>query len=1065
MGVIDIPLLLGEIIFAVVSIYTLVNIWGVDNVKQYLAQYHFQDQPKDGSGYQNEENENSNSNQYIYTYPRLKPPLSNAQSESANRVGNELSVSASHNNETTTTNMSQDMITRKKNMIHSWLEDLSCKYVKTFIADQRLSYRSCISQDKYVNKIKHVANNYQKYFGNGIKTVYAPYQRGKLFFYFKKEKQASVLGESQPSLYYAKDIKQEGKLVLDTRNLLSQYGLILCGTWISLDGYKLAYGICEWYRHSNVSVDTEMVLYIRDVLSGQDSEVDIIRGCRANNACISWLEGHLGFFYTRYYYDEDCDIHGNPIQSDISTNKPSLSLEPLQISKKSVLGIPRVYYHRLKTTQSEDILIYEDLSDIESFHILTEQMRSITNIIEPYKVYIPIVSPDGSYLLIEEYNRFASNTVPLVQQSLTDEIGSSCPGNKVYYRKLSIFDGKRIESLGPLQVLIDSYDYRFEYIVNMQEKFWFRTNYLAPGFRIVQISAYGNDSNWPYDSHSSSITNASDRRSMRDINTAPNKARMSKMKSMMDIDNNVNPSSGNRRKAWTSGVEYISEHRDGGILIRTYIASKTVMILQYLIRSCHEIILYDLAQASATALPLSHPIAALPHPQYGVVTAINCNYHSSTIFYEFNSLSDPCSVYRAMIRRGQSTGFVELSFDQLCRVHISGIDLNKFEVLQDQLNDVTDTCQIPIYLFGHQDCFSASKSMKSTKNSNREDNREPKPCIILAYGGYGVSFLPTFSLQFLLFAKSFDGIICVVNAQGGGECGRVWHARGHLKYKHRPIDDIISVADYLIKKNITTSSQLSLFSGSHGGFVSMRAATRRPDLFSAVVIDDGIFDLLNHPHHTNESIHRGGGDNITPSSSMSTLSPTAIIASTLAIVKSPLHGNISPQKFNNSTSKESLDQYHMNVHSESCWIENDESWSSEIGDASAVDTTDNEYLRIQHLSPLHNLDELFNPDSYMTVDNELLSSPNETRYRHCSMASSIARLNVSPIVEKQQEIVIRNYSQGSVDDETYQLIDQNGSSMQLFTGKLEYRKPPPAFLFCTGRTFHSILNQGSSSPC
>lgn len=673
--------------------------------------------------------------------------------------------------------------------IFSWTDDLHSPQAVRWIENQKSCYDAVMSSKIYDDRIRILSQRYRRSFSQGMKTVFAPYQRGRYFFYYKKDKfptdpsqASSLIGwESQPSLYYTKEIRIEGKLILDASNLFINHGLILNGTWISDDGYKIAYGISKYRQDHNISsptstmtssgdsiADDETNIYIRDVLTAEDSKIDTLSGCRVDDTSISWLEGHLGFFYTRYYHF----ING------IRSCKPVL------------------YFHRIKTSQDEDMLIYED----ESLEPDSPAAR--------FRTYVPLVSNDGHYLIVEEYDHIHSSRAPIQQQSLTDELGSPCPGHQIHYRDISIFDGKRMDTIGPHQTLIESFDYRFEYISNLQDKFWFRTNYLASVFRIVQITLPSSESNWPYDIKSS----------IGDPVRSPTNHKKRTTK--------VIP----KKKAWTLGLEFVPEHRDGGILIRSFISAKSVLVLQYLVKGCHEIVLYDLLQ-STTGLPLSHSIATLPHPQFGAIKAIHCNYNSSNIFYEFSSMNDPMSVYRSIVRRNQNTGFIELSFDQLCRSSVSGIDLISYDTLQDFLTDKSETAQIPFFLFS------------SRQNLDKEADRDPRPCILFAYGGFGVSALPTFSLPFLLWTASFDSLVCLVDIQGGGECGRSWHTQGSGRFKYRSVDDVIAMAEYLITHRYTTPDQLILLSGSVGGFAMANAAIQRPELFSAVVIEDGLFDL------------------------------------------------------------------------------------------------------------------------------------------------------------------------------------------------------------------------------
>lgn len=71
---------------------------------------------------------------------------------------------------------------------------------------------------------------------------------------------------------------------------------------------------------------------------------------------------------------------------------------------------------------------------------------------------------------------------------ITEHSTFSPVGNKVYYYDLTKFNGNSAESIDPCINLIDTFSFRFDYFSNIEEDFWFRTNYRAPNFRVVRIT-------------------------------------------------------------------------------------------------------------------------------------------------------------------------------------------------------------------------------------------------------------------------------------------------------------------------------------------------------------------------------------------------------------------------------------------------------------------------------------------------------------------------------------------------------------------------------------------------
>jgi prolyl oligopeptidase len=117
------------------------------------------------------------------------------------------------------------------------------------------------------------------------------------------------------------------------------------------------------------------------------------------------------------------------------------------------------------------------------------------------------------------------------------------------------------------------------------------------------------------------------------------------------------------------------------------------------------------------------------------------------------------------------------------------------------------------------------------------------PAVLYAYGGYGISETPSFSIRRRLWLDQ-DGIYIIANLRGGGEYGEEWHNQGKLTKKQNVFDDFIACAEYLIDRKYTSTSKLAIEGGSNGGLLMGAVLTQRPDLFKAVVSHVGIYDML-----------------------------------------------------------------------------------------------------------------------------------------------------------------------------------------------------------------------------
>ena len=79
------------------------------------------------------------------------------------------------------------------------------------------------------------------------------------------------------------------------------------------------------------------------------------------------------------------------------------------------------------------------------------------------------------------------------------------------------------------------------------------------------------------------------------------------------------------------------------------------------------------------------------------------------------------------------------------------------------------------------------------------------PALLTAYGGYGLSQVPRFDPERLLWLEQ-GGVWVVANIRGGGEYGEEWHHAGLLATKQNCFDDFIACADHLVRAGSPVAS-------------------------------------------------------------------------------------------------------------------------------------------------------------------------------------------------------------------------------------------------------------------
>lgn len=117
------------------------------------------------------------------------------------------------------------------------------------------------------------------------------------------------------------------------------------------------------------------------------------------------------------------------------------------------------------------------------------------------------------------------------------------------------------------------------------------------------------------------------------------------------------------------------------------------------------------------------------------------------------------------------------------------------------------------------------------------------PTILSGYGGFNVSLTPGFSTTRAAWVEA-GGVWAVATLRGGSEFGEGWHRGGMLTNKPNVFRDFIAAAELLMEEGWTRPDRLGISGGSNGGLLVAAAATRRPDLFRAVLCTYPDLDML-----------------------------------------------------------------------------------------------------------------------------------------------------------------------------------------------------------------------------
>lgn len=124
---------------------------------------------------------------------------------------------------------------------------------------------------------------------------------------------------------------------------------------------------------------------------------------------------------------------------------------------------------------------------------------------------------------------------------------------------------------------------------------------------------------------------------------------------------------------------------------------------------------------------------------------------------------------------------------------------------------------------------------------------EPRnvPVIMTAYGGFGVSVTPQFSV-FVSILLELGFFFALPEIRGGGEQGREWHVAAQGRNRQVAFDDFLAAAEWMCREGITHPDKLAIFGGSNSGLLAGAVVTQRPDLFRAALCVAPLLDMVRY---------------------------------------------------------------------------------------------------------------------------------------------------------------------------------------------------------------------------
>ncbi len=211
---------------------------------------------------------------------------------------------------------------------------------------------------------------------------------------------------------------------------------------------------------------------------------------------------------------------------------------------------------------------------------------------------------------------------------------------------------------------------------------------------------------------------------------------------------------------------------------------------------------------------------AFPEPVYAAGISNNREFNTTTLRYNYQSLSTPSSTFDYDMNTRKATLLKQVEVP-------GGFDKANYKT-ERIFATAADGTKIPMSVVYR-------KTVKLDGSA---------PLLLYGYGSYGISISPGFATSRLALLDR--GVVYVIaHIRGGGELGEPWREAGRMMNKINTFTDFIACGEHLVKNKYTSKDRLVIQGGSAGGLLMGAVANMRPDLFKAVVAQVPFVDVLN----------------------------------------------------------------------------------------------------------------------------------------------------------------------------------------------------------------------------
>ncbi len=209
-----------------------------------------------------------------------------------------------------------------------------------------------------------------------------------------------------------------------------------------------------------------------------------------------------------------------------------------------------------------------------------------------------------------------------------------------------------------------------------------------------------------------------------------------------------------------------------------------------------------------------------PESVYTMGLGGNPEYDTSVVRYNYASMITPNSTYEYDLQSRKSTLIKQQQIP-------SGYDKSQYETKREWAT-ARDGVKVPVSIVWK----------KGTKLDGSA------PMLLYAYGSYGISMTPNFSIASLSLVDR-GMVYAIAHIRGGSELGEKWRQHGRMYKKVNTFNDFVDTSKWLIDNKFTSADRLVIQGGSAGGLLMGAVVNQAPHLYKAAIAQVPFVDVMN----------------------------------------------------------------------------------------------------------------------------------------------------------------------------------------------------------------------------